>query len=148
MRTAIGWILILAGLAGVAAAVATAHGPWAEITALRNSIAGRIEERRITREELIEVRQRDAGLRASRDELPDSTFRAERSTIYQQLKRNEAQMRRLKSKELEHTRLITLEEYKLAREKRTFAIRVAPLAGGGLVMCALGFVFLRRRVGT
>jgi hypothetical protein len=148
MRKIIAWMLLAAGLAGVAAAAVTGFRRGTEIAALRESIAGRVEERRVTHEQLVERRLADKGLRASRDAMPDSSWAAERSNVFQQLVRNEREIRALQVKELGHTRWITLDEHKLARKKRALALRVGALGGGGLVVGVAGWVLARRRVGT
>ncbi|MDH3198827.1 MAG: hypothetical protein OEO21_11370 [Candidatus Krumholzibacteria bacterium] len=148
MRKVIGWMLLAAGLAGVATAAVTGFSRAAEIAALRESLTGRVAERRVTREQLVERRQLDAGLRASRDAIPDSIWAEERSNVFKQLMRNEREIRALHAQELGHTRWITLDQHKLARKKRALAVGVGALGGGGLVACAAGWVLVRRRVGT
>ena len=148
MRRILGWILLGAGLAALAAAAVTGIRRAPEIAALRQSIAGRVEERRVTRDQLAAKRMQGAALRASRDAMPDSLWQEERARIFSLLRSHDREIRALQSQENAHTRWITLDEHKLARKKRALTVRVGTLGGAGLLMCGLGWVLARRRVGA
>jgi hypothetical protein len=148
MRSLIGWILIAAGLLGVSVAGWSALRILPEISSLRAGISARVEARRVTRDQLAEKNQIAAGARASRESLPDSLWAEERAAAFAQQQAYSKEIRALGAKEREHTRWIKFEEAKLARATRTLTLRAGAGGGAGLVLCVLGWVLARRRVGA
>jgi len=148
MRTTIGWILVAAGVAGLAVAGWSAFRLLPRISSLRESIENRVEERRVVRDQIAEKRLLAAGLRASKEALPDSLWREQRGAAFSQQQAYGNEIRSLGAKERQHSRMIKLEEAELARAERALRIRAGASGGAGLLLSVLGWVLARRRVGA